>query len=322
MLDYLEGNLSPQDTLALKAFAILHSDLNLNFDEELVALENETISFNGKQNLKANFNDELVIRYMENVLDAKDKQRATELVKTNNAFKHELNIYKKTIASADTHIVFENKALLKRKARVITFNQTVTLRVAAAILLLFGIWFLVSRVFVNEGTVTPELAKKKEIITPIDNKQLNSEKQPDFNSVEPKLLAKTTRQKNKSVINVVSSSTTSNQPEENSIPTNSVQLANTPEEPIKRERITYIDTNALKLTNSAFQEKTKAKYVIEEGADNDEIVQQSTNPNKNKFWGYATKALKKLNQRGVEKVNGSETTNELFLGALTISKTN
>ncbi len=321
MLDHLEGNLSPQDTLALKAFAILHPELDLNFDEELVALENETISFKGKQNLKASFNDALVIGYMENVLDANDQKVATELAKNNSAFKQELNIYKKTIASADTHIVFENKAALKRQPKVIVFNTSVSLRIAAAIILLFGIWFLVSRLFVNEGTVTPEIAKKKEIVTPIDTKQLNFEKQPEVDAVEPKLLAKTSHQKNKSITNVVSSNTISNQPEEKPIPTPSIQIANNNEEPIKRERITYIDTNALKLATNTFQEKTKSKYVIEEGSDDEEVA-VAPKQNKNKFWGYATKALKKLNQRGIEKVNGSENTNELFLGALTISKTN
>lgn len=321
MLDYLEGNLSPQDTLALKAFAVLHPELDLNFDEELIALENETMSFKGKQHLKANFNDELVIGYMENVLDANDKQLATELAKKNNAFKHELNLYKKTIASADTTIVFENKAALKRQPKVILFNTTISLRIAAAILLLFGIWFLVSRLFINEGTVTTKLAKKKETIVPIDNKQLNSEKQLEENISEPQLIAKTNSQKNKTTVRTANSSTINNASKENSVSTNSVQFANKPDEPINPERIIYIDTNALKLANNTFQEKTTTKYIIEEGTD-DDIIASVPKPNKNKFWGYAAKALKKLNQKGIEKVNGSENTNELFLGALTISKTN
>lgn len=321
MLDYLEGNLSPQDTLALKAFAILHPELELNFEDELVTLENNTISFKDKQNLKASFNDELVIGYMENVLNEKDKQLATELANTNLAFKHELGLYKKTIAAADTTIVFENKAQLKREARVIVFNQRVTLRVAAAIVLLFGIWFLVSRVIVNESTTTPVLAKKTQNNTPTNAKQNNTPKQVEINLAEQKLVASSNKQKNTSNISANNTHSNSIQPQENIVSTPTIQLANKSNEPVNRERITYIDTNALKLASNNVPEKTINKYIIEEGTD-DELVAVTAKPSKNKLWDIASKALKKLNQRGIEKVNSSENTHEIFIGALTIAKTN
>ncbi|MFO0356560.1 MAG: hypothetical protein ACK50A_06360 [Sphingobacteriaceae bacterium] len=75
MLDYFEGKLSNEQIIALKAFAVLNPELELNFEEELVQLENETINFSDKQKLKANFNDELVIGYLENTLNKEEKKK-------------------------------------------------------------------------------------------------------------------------------------------------------------------------------------------------------------------------------------------------------
>ena len=314
MLDHLEGNLSPQDTLALKAFAILHPELELNFEEELVSLENENISFNTKQNLKANFNDALVIGYLENVLEGKEKQTAEDLALNNLIFKKELEVYKKTIATPDASIVFENKASLKRKPKILIFAQAVNYRIAAALILLVGIWLLISKVFVSDQITTPELASKPNKVLPLNSiVKKEIEKQP-----EQKTLANSPVQKSKRTY-------TASKKMDGSI----IPPVNKEEQPLavvahadslpKQERIQYLDTNALKLAGNPLKAKTPNTFVIEEGID-DELVAANPQPKKNKLFNLASKALKKLNQNGIGKVNGSENDSQLFIGAVTISK--
>jgi hypothetical protein len=71
------------------------------------------------------------------------------------------------------------------------------------------------------------------------------------------------------------------------------------------------------MANNSSQEKLSPKYVIEEGTDDEQAV---TKP-KSKLWNAAAGIFKGLNRRGVENV-GSENNNEIFIGALTISKPN
>ncbi len=325
MLDHLEGNLSPQDTLALKAFALLHPELELNFDEELVSLEQESVLFENKQNLKVKFNDELVIGYLENVLEGKEKQEAEILAANNTLFKHELDLYKKTIAVADTNIVFENKEGLKRRAAIIFFPQNNYVRVAAALLLLFGLWFMVSRLVNDKVKVSPEMANKKDAATlkAVDNNATDNNTSPNKSEEEiitnstNKLVAKKTT--HTSIINKVSKKEEINTSTLNIMPDKKeepkiAEVILTPEEPFVKP-----DANSTLVTNNSSEEKISQKYIIEEGLDKDELV---ATPPKSKLWNFASDLLKRLNKRGVENVNSSENNNAMLIGALTISKPN
>lgn len=326
MLDHLEGNLSPQDTLALKAFALLHPELELNFDEELVSLEQESVLFENKQNLKVKFNDELVIGYLENVLEGKEKQEAEILAANNALFKRELDLYKKTIAVADTSIVFENKEGLKRRAAIILFPQNNYVRVAAALLLLFGLWFMVSRLVNDNVKVSPEMANTKKDAATVkevednstDNNVLPRKTQEEIiTSSSNKLVAKKTT--NSSIINTVPKKEEINTSTINIIPDkkeepNIVDVDLKPEEPFIKP-----DTNSVIVANNSPNEKISQKYIIEEGLDVGESV--AAQP-KSKLWNFASGLLKRLNKRGVENVNSSENNNAMLIGALTISKPN
>ena len=53
LLDYMEGNLSTEDFVALQMFSAEHPHLNIDLNDlELVELETEKIHFNEKENLK------------------------------------------------------------------------------------------------------------------------------------------------------------------------------------------------------------------------------------------------------------------------------
>ncbi|MFO0356561.1 MAG: hypothetical protein ACK50A_06365 [Sphingobacteriaceae bacterium] len=242
-------------------------------------------------------------------------------MRTNTVFINELNLYKKTIAQPDEKIVFENKAQLKREPKIIFFSQTVITRIAAAILLLAGLWLIVSKLMVTQQISTPELANaeiKNNVIAPQENKItapennnsdkqvaavkavkniVSTKKQKQLNSTEPATLT-------------VASTTINNEP----------FIANNDKEN-KQEKFTYLDTNALKLANEFVKEKTQRKVIIEEENDEDATL-ASKAPKKGKLWSLASKALRSLNKTGIEKVNSSDNSNDLFIGALTISKNN
>jgi hypothetical protein len=321
MLDYLEGDLSQQDILALKLFAALHPELELNFEDELVRLEKEQISFSEKKDLKAGFSDELVIGYLENVLEGAEKKRAEDLAKNNTVFKHELELYKKTIAVADTDVVFENKESLKRRATIIFFPQVI--RIAAALLLLLGLWFTVSRIVKDDvstssATENSELAKKE--IAPVRTNTLSNtidtKKEEVLANTKETLIAKNTNAKNKNSV--------LKKEEEINTSTVAINVRDKKEDPQLADRenkgaepFIKRDTTAVLMANNSSQEKLSPKYVIEEGIDDEQAV---TKP-KSKLWNAASGIFKGLNRRGVENV-GSENNNEIFIGALTISKPN
>lgn len=320
MLDYMEGNLSPQDVLALKAFAVLHPELDLNFEEELVTLKSEHILFENKQNLKTGFSDELVIGYLENVLEGKEKQEAEKLAVHNTIFKHELEIYKRTIAVADTTVVFDNKERLKRRGAVIFFPQNNYIRVAAAILLLLGLWFMVSRIIKDDVKVIDEMANTTKGNNVIKNDVIennSNENKPDqalANNTNDNFSAKKTNNadpitnKKESNTGTVSVNVT-NEKEERQL----ADIILTPDEPfIKR------DSNSIVMTNNSSHEPLIPKYIIEEGIDDEPVAIKQ----RSKFWNFASGLLKGLNKRGIENVNSTESNNEMFIGALTISKPN
>lgn len=317
MLDHLEGKLSPEDTLALKAFAILHPELELNFEDELVSLETDAVTFNGKQNLKAGFNDELVIGYLENVLSADEKIIADELARNNEIFKSELAIYKKTIASAEETIVFENKAALKHEPKLIVVSWSATLRIAAAMVLIAGIWILLSNVFTTSGKIEPQMANsiKKETTVPVNKAEAENVTalKTSFDPIATHAAVKPIAKKNVSVEKIINSPV-------NELPVNEIvpekELAINTDSLPKQNHTSYLDTNALKLANN--NERTYQKLIIEEGRDDESTVVSA--PQKKTLWSYAAKMLNKLNQKGIENVNGSEIDNELKFGAFSVSK--
>lgn len=320
MLDYFDGTLLPEQIVALKAFAILHPELDLNFDDELVSLEMDSHSFNGKQHLKANFSDELVIGYLENVLSEEEKTQADELSIHNPLFISELSLYKKTIAQPENTIVFENKALLKHQPKVIAFNWSVSLRIAAALLLVVGIWLILSKTFTSEALSIPELASD---IEKQNNRLLNPSQTDQTKEsigaapIEKKLAYSATSKKNSSTAPIENNTVTnrvdtlSKNARENQLVINSDSAPN-------EARVRYLDTNSVKLANHVSKEPTHSITIIEEGTDDEATVAAA--PKKKNLWGYAAKALNKLNQKGIENVNGSESGSEIFIGALTISK--
>lgn len=121
-LDYHEGNLSPQQVADLLLFVEQHPEFREEFERfENVTLDDlSNVSFEGKSSLKKEITlgnrEEYFIRNVENTLTPAENNLLERFVKQHPQFLPELELFKKTIVSADTSIVFENKESLKRIA--------------------------------------------------------------------------------------------------------------------------------------------------------------------------------------------------------------
>jgi len=121
-LDYHEGNLSPQQVADLLLFVEQHSE----YREEFESFENVTlddlsdVSFERKSSLKKEITldnrEEYFILATENTLTPAENNLLKSFVKQYPQFLPELELFKKTIVSADASVVFENKESLKRIA--------------------------------------------------------------------------------------------------------------------------------------------------------------------------------------------------------------
>ena len=148
LLDFSEGNLSDEGQMELELFLIQHPELEINLDElSLMSLENETVSFTDKSNLKRTESDLVsgaqFIAYVENQLTEAERLEIEKSCAANPSLLKELVLYNSTIARADESIVFEKKESLKRKPKVIWFNFSAAQYAAAAcIVFLIGLFML------------------------------------------------------------------------------------------------------------------------------------------------------------------------------------
>lgn len=304
LLDYMEGNISIEDLVALQIFAAQHPHLNIDLNEmELVELNSDTVSFEGKNNLKK-VSDEQFVAYIENELNAEEKQNVETLCNLNPSLATELILYKKTLLSADETIVFENKASLKKtETKVFWLFSREVLAAAASLILIAGLWF------VFKGS--------------LGTTELNSEKINGNSTIKTFALrgytsapSYTVEKRNDNNVNnnpIAYSNTVEIAPknENEALLTNNTPKENkdnTPKEVspnIIKENIP--ETEFVKVADNNTSSK---QYIITEKAfDEDEKV-LATNTSKKGFWAKAMKALNGLNKLGVKKAKGTETVQE------------
>ena len=155
LLDAAEGRLSATAMAELQAFLQAHPELATTAPDELPVLEPETIVFE-----HALIKDETVcIEYVEGLLHPA-QMKAVENDATLSAT---LALYKATQLTADTTVVFPDKASLLKQPKVIPFFQPRILRAAAAVLVIGClVWLLPDK---KESTSnTRQLANR---ITPV-----------------------------------------------------------------------------------------------------------------------------------------------------------
>ncbi len=306
LLDYMEGNLSGKDIVLLKEFVLLHPELEINLeDKELVTLEAENISLDSKQDLKKNhvsITDEQFVAYIENTLNEEERQKIDLACYNDALLAKELRLYKSTILKTDHAIVFENKSALKKQNKVIYFSARTYLSAAAALLLLLGLWF----VFKNSDTVIQPDHTFSENKTTVNTNTINTvnpstltNQEPTLknnNAVEDRLPSKTNlaNRSNTPVINSFTAPLIANNKIDSVIKPIEEKIVVTKKDTIANE--TKIVANNPPVQKNAF--------IVTSGTDDD--VANTPEPKKG-FWNTASKALKKLNNLGVKKVDGQET---------------
>lgn len=315
LLDYMEGNLSKEDTTLLLEFVVLHPELNINLNElEPVVLMDESIAFENKSELKRTagqlVSDEQFVSYIENTLSTGEKKRIEKLSATHPEIEKELNLYKKTILIPDATIVFGNKKVLKKETKVIYLYSRQTLSIAAAILLLIGFVILFNyfgsddtQTQVSENKTVP-VNKQKNAVENNNPIQENSVKivTPAIKNNSP--LAKNTSQlisahQKAIIVNTVALNSTATNSINNPV-TNQTEMDIQPILASNSNTITVPVLNELKNNNS---------FVITEKAfDEDEKTAVASVENKS-IWQKARKAIRGLNKMGVKAVNATETTN-------------
>lgn len=306
LLDYMEGNLSTEDFISLQLFAAQHPHLNIDLNDlELVELETEKIHFNEKENLKKSLvSDEQFVAYIENELNAEQKKNLETTCASSESLAKELRLYKSTILSADTGIVFENKnALKKQEAKVLWFLSREVLAAAASLTLIAGLWFVFKGSLGTAG-MNSEKIKGTSAIKTFAIKS---------NASVPSY---TVEKVNESVINTNQVAYSNNktvkenkveEPKENKslLVNNNENKPNTPKEIIPEVKSDELTNN--NTTNQALTSKNNQSYIITEKAfDEDEKVLAAATPKKG-FWNKAMNALNGLNKLGVKKAKGTET---------------
>jgi hypothetical protein len=310
LLDYMEGNLSPEDILLLKAFAVLHPELNIDLDtNELVYLETKPESFSSKGAIKKTaddlVSDELFIGYIENTLTDAEKNHVEVSCLNNPGLSRELNLYKKTILATDTNIIFENKQNLKKETKVIVFTPLV-FRAAAALILLASLWFL----FNISGKEEKGQRFLSFNVSP-ENSNLASAQNTLAQSSYTVASTIPNKKHNNLNANSKRSNTVINLPVENPVATNTPDQNNSNQQkqealPVKNN-ITPVHNDTMSGTTLASISPVRKNsfVVVEEAYDEEEI---STKKERKGFWVTAKRALSSLNRLGVKKVNGTETT--------------
>jgi hypothetical protein len=330
LLDSMEGRLSAEQQLELDTFMALHPELAIDLEGLAeMTFDPQQAVFPHKEILKKTGADlvssEQFIGYIEQQLSPEEKLRMEEHCAANPALAKELELYKKTIAIADTSVVFEDKEGLKRRTKVIFFNFRAASFAAAAsvavLLLLYILWPAKPADTISNGYALRDIRKATgkgtDNVHPTDSQpsvnnhvplpEHHRENSPVKPSPAPEKLLAHNQQPN----TVTPTYTT-----ELTKPDTVSNLVNTHE---KLKEQAPPDPKEPVLVASASR-KTKVDVITENDAEENTESQK-----KSGFWAMAGKTLKGLNKAGVKTVNGEEENNKnnatyaLTLGKLNIT---
>lgn len=177
LLDYVEGNLSPEHTAELMLFFENNPELKEDLEAfDLLTLDVPETNLKNKEALKIDEEkisaltfDDFAIAEIEGLNSVEKSNEFALFLKQNPSYQKEYEVYQKTKLVAST-VIFEDKPALKREQKVIPLYWWVT-SAAAVILALF----LLKGVNWNDENTIPIIANE------IEN---NSVKEEPLNNVE------------------------------------------------------------------------------------------------------------------------------------------
>ncbi|RPD40249.1 anti-sigma factor family protein [Chitinophaga barathri] len=175
LYSYVDGELTPEETLALELFLDQHPHLRTELDQLMATrLQPEDLVFNSKAALyrssqlsEENYESQL-LSYMDGELDATAARELEHFMEAHPQLRQELAVWEKTRLVPDLSVRFENKPSLYRH----TATRTVRMRPAywwAAAAMLAGSLFLLRNTFNQEDTAAPQFAAAKPSPAPAGN---------------------------------------------------------------------------------------------------------------------------------------------------------
>ena len=166
-IDFIEGNLTPDDEAMVREFAQSNPDLKNELEDILVFnVAPEQTSFPNKNLLKQNeLNaidgitkfEQLCIAHLENDINELEQKELESLLFNSDKKKKEFQLIQNIKLAADNNIKYSSKNALKKLfiVKTKTINDKLIYRVAAALILLFGLSFLF-----NQNSETEFTAKQ------------------------------------------------------------------------------------------------------------------------------------------------------------------
>lgn len=157
LLDFLEGNLNTEQLQELDAFLAVNPSYRDEF--ELIHLEEESLAFTDKENLKKNDlfepvsfrgiegadSDKMMVAALENELSESEATHFNNYLQSNSETQTEWAMYQQTLLVANSAVVYPNLNTLKRKhGKVIPLNTWLKWSAAASIVGI-GLWLFVGQ---------------------------------------------------------------------------------------------------------------------------------------------------------------------------------
>lgn len=315
LLDSIEGRLTIEQQMDLDTFMALHPDLSVDLEGLAeVSFDPQEAVFLNKDALKKTesdlVSDELLIAYVEQQLSSEDKLRVEESCAANPSLAKELELYKHTIAKADTSIVFEEKKSLKRRSKVILLNfRAASFAAAASVALLIMLYVLwpskTADVLINSYAQndirkatgrTSDTNAANSVEHDVQEQHTSQAHAPEHRALQNQFPAPEHQIAQKQEPN----SRQEKSPVNTMVPDSSSHLVKGAE-PIREQKL--IAPQEPVLVASA-NRKTTVDVITENDGE-----ETSGNQKKSGFWAMAGKTLKGLNKAGVKTVNGEEENN-------------
>lgn len=328
LINYLEGTLSLAEKIEFESNLALNPDWQKElqaFKKTVLSLD-ETVIFSHKAQLIKNEEDYLLnnpaIAYVENILSGSDRLEFEQSLQTNPLLKREFENVQKTILVPDLTLRFENKAALKKQTKVFyLFEARMVRSMAAAVILLFGLFFVFTTYFKLDQPKTPVVLGSNQQNQPKSDPLLKSSQQnlvqtempltekkphPNQNSVQQKINASELNERMPETIAALESTLSSSSQA-------SVDSKTVLEETKNSELVNAIDLqkeNSVAISNAIHSEMIKLSS-LEEVIDEDE--EPSEVNQKNVLWRKAVKLAQRVNNLGLRSINGAESSKEQYV---------
>ncbi len=173
LLDYYEGRLDAKFIEELKAFVIMHPELNIDLEQSLIYIDNEPKDIINKTTLYK-FDEDTIIAYVEAVATDNEKTKINNSLQDNAWLQKEIGLYQKTRLQPDYNITFNDKEKLKKRPIYFLYS-----RIAAAIVL-FSVTTALIIYFINKDK---EL--KNDNIILVQNPDIPKQKDTTITQIHP-----------------------------------------------------------------------------------------------------------------------------------------